>query len=109
MSSWNADALNKMIIMCRHGRDVFDVAEFERVYAQLRRNYYSQLADAVLQGTTAQFWQFHREGLATAGLKLERAYLTIQVLRLIAELVACPKTLVGRIVRFWTTSRSRLN
>lgn len=109
MSSWNADALNKVIIMRRHGHDLFDANEFSQVYAQLRRNYYSQLADAILQGVTAQFWQFHKDGLAIAGLKLEWGYLAIRVLRATAELVACPKTLAGRIVRRLAARRSQSN
>lgn len=101
MSAWNADALNKLLIHRRHGKDLFSAAEFEEIHARLRRNYYSFLADAALSRPGPGFWDFHKQGLASAGLSLEREYLALRILRLLVDLAACPKALAGRAYRFF--------
>lgn len=99
LSTWNADAVNKLILLRRHGRDIFSPEEYRDLFAQLRHAYYACLADAVLEGRGAAFWRFHRDCLAAAGLTLDLPALTLHVMRALLMLLACPRALIGNVTR----------
>jgi glycosyltransferase involved in cell wall biosynthesis len=106
MSAWNADAVNKLIILRRHGKDIFSEAEYAELLGRLRRGYYSYLADVALEGRDSEFWKFHRDCLAAAELPFERRYLALHILRALLGLIACPRALAGKLVRRLSRTRA---
>ncbi|MGH8626203.1 MAG: glycosyltransferase family 2 protein [Gammaproteobacteria bacterium] len=99
ISSLDADALNKFILIHRYGRKLFNNDEFEALFRRIRSEYYRCLGDAVLRVKPLEYWEYHRAGLSTVGQKIQKPYLAWHVSRAVAEFLANPKGIAGRLLR----------
>ncbi|HTR21213.1 MAG TPA: glycosyltransferase family 2 protein [Gemmatimonadales bacterium] len=62
--------LDKLIVITKYGRDYLSPEEFDRVSRRQRHAYFQVLGDGVLSGRPKAFWDYHRDGLATIGIRL---------------------------------------
>lgn len=101
IKDFDAQAIDRLVLLRRHGRDLLAPDEFEAAHARVLALYYATLARGVLARQGAAFWRFHREGLAAAGLVLDRWRLAAAVARELASRAANPGSTVGA----WRRSR----
>lgn len=81
IKGFDAQDLDRLVLLRRHGADFFSPQEMRAVERRLTRQYYGCLARGVLRRQTPAYWQFHRRGLASSGLRLEPVRLAGAVLR----------------------------
>ena len=98
IKGFEPQALDRLVLMHRHGRDFMDVPDFEATQERIAALYYRALARVILHRQGSGFWKYHRRGLSAEGLKLDRAALVWAVGRELAGLLAIPRKL-GEMVR----------
>lgn len=64
---FDALATDRYVVLKRCGTPFLDQLEFSKALSLARRNYYRQLALALLRGADSSYWRFHRAALADAG------------------------------------------
>ena len=99
ISDWNADAMNKVLLSHRYGSLLFDPGEAMELLRRERSVHYECLADAIIYLRGRDFWRFHARGLASVGLRIERARLAWHLFMMILKGVSCPKAFIGRLWR----------
>jgi glycosyltransferase involved in cell wall biosynthesis len=86
--------LDFMINVSAHAQHFFDAPEYRRCLRDARAGYYRALARRALMRTLRprrdDFWEYHRSGLATAGMTLERRRLLTAVAIEFAVAVTSP-------------------
>lgn len=85
IKGFDAQALDRIVMFERHGKNFFEPEEHGNVRRRLMQRYYTGLAQGFLRRSGPRFWDFHRRGLASVGLTIDRFTLTLSVTR---ELVA---------------------
>lgn len=98
IKGFEPQALDRLLLMHRHGRDFMDPPEFEATYKRVSDFYYRVLARGFLSRQGPAFWKYHRSGLAAEGLRLNRAALFKAISRELAGLLARPHKL-GKMAR----------
>ena len=73
---FNPHLLDKLIVLHRFGRTFLTEDEYESGMRQVLRLYHGYLGQSLLARRPPAFWDYHRRGLATIGLQLDRARLT---------------------------------
>lgn len=76
--------------LAAYGRDYLSEAEFSALLARRMREYYARLAQGVIEGRDARFWEFHRRLLRMIGQPLDRLRLARAVAVLVARKFASP-------------------
>ena len=97
--AFNPTILDLVIVLERYGRQVMSPEEFERVNGRAWRGYRSYLGKSLLQRRGEAFWKYHRDGLATVGLSLQRRELVPHAVRAMAELMLNPNTALETLRR----------
>lgn len=92
-------ALDKLIVVRKFGRDFLDEVEYGELEGRTRGRYFRMLAEALVDGAGPEFWRYHREGLATVGLRIDARSLGRPTLAVGIDAVLNPKKTVGRLVR----------
>lgn len=67
LKGFEAQYLDRVVLLVLHGEDFFETDELERIRGQVWRTYYRRLAKAALHSRGARFWEFHRDNLAKIG------------------------------------------
>jgi len=72
--------LDRLAVLIKHGRQFLTEGEFEGALRKTRHRYYALLAEGVLRGESPGFWEYHSNGLATFGYRIDRPRLVWHVL-----------------------------
>lgn len=99
IKGFDAQALDRVVLLRRHGRDFFSTQEYNRAEASLTRDYYASLARGAIKRQGSEFWQFHRAGLRSSELELDRFRLSCAVLRELGARALDPVGLLRRGAR----------
>jgi hypothetical protein len=91
--------LDSFIILNKYGREFLTPVEFERRFAQRRRQYFGTLGEALLRRREPAFWEYHRRGLRTIGRELRMAEVLPWALVAGARVVFNPLWTAERLVR----------
>ena len=87
-------ALDRIALVLNHGRSYLDADELAYCRAGAERFFYDGLARELLARPTAYpngpFWEFQKNGLATAGARIEPARLARAAVRVAAKTLANP-------------------
>lgn len=97
--SFNPRVLDRLIQVVTYGPTFLTPAENERVRRAALREYYDALAPRVLRGAEPGFWDYHRNGLMTVGMRLSRPALARAAIRYVASKVLCPADVLRRLTR----------
>lgn len=89
--------LDGYIITQRYASTFLPADEAALVKRKSRREYYGVLALAALKLKGAEYWRYHRKGLATVGEALDRKLLAVRILRALLWLAVNPGYAVTRI------------
>jgi glycosyltransferase involved in cell wall biosynthesis len=99
--------LDRFLQLSKFGCKYLGREEYTREMHAWKRQYYRFLARRLLTGADASFWQYHSSGLATAGLRIERAALFRSLLLESLSCVANPGDTLRRVVSALTGRRRR--
>lgn len=75
IKGFEAQALDRLILMHRHGREFMEPQDFDATYERISTIYYRALARGILSRHAPGFWKYHRTGLHAEGLEMNRAAL----------------------------------
>jgi glycosyltransferase involved in cell wall biosynthesis len=93
--------LHRLIMLMRYGRQVLSPEEFEAARKRALSRHGRTLARGALTLRRERFWNFHRSGLESVGLKLSPLAVSWHVLLLAGKLVLNPletfRTIVARV------------
>lgn len=99
VQGFHPEALDKLIVVKKFGKNFLDPHEFQSVLAKTERHYWRMLGESVLKQRGDEFWRYHRKGLATIGLEIGWRELWWPVLLELADRIFNPKKTVGRLLR----------
>jgi len=91
------DPLERFVQGAKFGPIYLQEAELEKTLKQTKSGYYHFLSRRAIRGGSKSFWEFHKSGLASAGLRLEWALLAKQVCLEFLRLVTNPGDTFARI------------
>jgi hypothetical protein len=89
------EALDRLILVKRFGREYLDDAEFEACLRQAERLYYGGLVRQWLTQPKRDFWRYHKQGLANAGERLRPHLIARHAGALVLESLLPPVVLRG--------------
>lgn len=96
---FNPNALDLYLQLTKYGPSFLDGEEADAALRQARSAYYSLLAQRLLYDRSPEFWRFHKSGLQSAGLRIDKLRLARYTLLEILRLIANPGTTCARIAR----------
>jgi glycosyltransferase involved in cell wall biosynthesis len=92
MRKFRLEFLLRLRMLTLHGRDYLSEEEYNSCLETRKRDYFLFLCKCALQGRTPEFWEFHRNGLASLNYSLDwsllRRWMPSAMLQLAAEGVA---------------------
>lgn len=97
VSSFNPRVLDRLIQVETFGPLFLTSAEYDRVRRNAIREYYDALAPRSLRGAEPGFWEYHRNGLSSAGLELNRLELARAIVRSVVSKIVCPADVFRRV------------
>lgn len=92
--------LDKLIVLHKYGRDFLSEPEFEGRWREVGSRYYRCLAKAALTARGSSYWQFHRQGLETIGLRIEPLRLARAISHEALTIALCPLQILD-LVKQW--------
>jgi len=95
---YNAWLLHEVQIVRQYGPRFLTPEEFSERWGELTRKYFRFLGGAALRGRPAEFWRYHREGLAEIGIGLSRGRIAALACAAAVDLVLNPKATVERLL-----------
>lgn len=96
---FNPNALDGQIVACKYAADFLEGEELREARQRAASGFYSGLADAAFRLEGAAFWRYQRQGLARAGLRLDRLQLAKHLLLRGADLALNPLASVRALRR----------
>ena len=91
---FSPNSLDRVIIVKRYGRRCLDEAEYDHVSNDALNWYYDEIAGKCLRswpgGPSPEFWNYHKDGLATIGEHLDRMRIARTVASILADKAANP-------------------
>ena len=97
--SYRPRLLDQLIVIKAHGRHYLSEQEYRVRTADLEKAYYRRLGSSLVRGQGAEFWAYHRAGLATIGERLSLVrviwYATVEIV----ELLFNPLSTIQRVWR----------
>jgi glycosyltransferase involved in cell wall biosynthesis len=97
---FDSGILDKLIVLHRYGPEFLTALERSGRTAEVELRYHRCLARAALMGRERQYWQFHRRGRATQGLRVAPAVFARAMAREMLSLLACPQQ-IAALVQSW--------
>jgi glycosyltransferase involved in cell wall biosynthesis len=97
---YNPDLLDWYIQRRKYGPIFLSVEEYNDTLRWTERNYFRYLAQSVFERRGREFWEYHRKGLATIGVRLSLTRLWKHVCWELIDILCNPKKTTGRIVNF---------
>jgi glycosyltransferase involved in cell wall biosynthesis len=95
---YNAWLLHEVQIVHQYGPKFLTAGELRDRWGDLTRRYYRFLGGAALRGRPAEFWRYHREGLAEVGIGLSRGRIVSLALSAALDLALNPKSTVENLL-----------
>jgi glycosyltransferase involved in cell wall biosynthesis len=92
--------LDRYINVRRYATTFLDQPEADLLKSETKRRYYHGLAEQALHFRGAEFWTYQEKGLATLNERLDRPFLTLQIVRVLLGMALNPGTTAMRILRF---------
>jgi glycosyltransferase involved in cell wall biosynthesis len=99
LSGWDATELNKVILSTRYAADLLSPAERAKLERRVSREHYRSMGSAVLRRRPAEYWDYHKTGLASVGRRIAWHRLAWATVWAVVERLANPKATVGEILR----------
>jgi glycosyltransferase involved in cell wall biosynthesis len=99
MKAFDSPILDKLICLRMYGPQFLQEQEMSSEWRRYTSNYYDRLARGALQLRGNDYWKFHRDGLGTAGLRLDPARLGLAVFRALLSRLMCPRELLAGLRR----------
>lgn len=96
---YSPSLLYSLILTYRYGPKLFASAEYKELLHRIESEYYRFLGAAVLKGHLSAFWEYHAQGLATVGQRIQRLRLTWYLLWVLFDLLGNPKATLGRLLQ----------
>jgi glycosyltransferase involved in cell wall biosynthesis len=91
--------MHQYMHMRRYGRVFFTPAEDAAVLRRYKRAYYSFLAEYAMERPGKEFWNYHREALASIGERISHSLLAKYLLLEFLDVLLNPKKTLGRLIR----------
>lgn len=98
--TFDAGILDRLIVFRRYGPEFLSAVEYAKRGGEIERRYYRQMAWSALCLREAAYWRYQREGLLTQGLHIEPLEFARGLLRVLAEVLTCPRQVLG-LAREW--------
>lgn len=99
VKDFRPNLLDRLIVTERYASRILDPVESSRIRSLVRREYFRYLAGALFRRMPRRFWEYHRAGLASAGLALRPRDLVPGALRELARMALDPLSTVQRLAR----------
>jgi glycosyltransferase involved in cell wall biosynthesis len=99
LAGWDANALNKVILATKYATGLLSPEECVGLERRVSGEHYRCLGNAVLYRRPAEYWEYHKTGLAGVGRRIAPHRLAWWVARAIGDRIANPKATMGEIVR----------
>jgi glycosyltransferase involved in cell wall biosynthesis len=99
MRAYYASDLARLTQLTMYGASYFEPDELAAIRDAHEAHYRRLLAAAWLQRREPEFWEYHRKGLATAGLTIERPALARAVVAVAADKLLAPRAAVAAVAR----------
>lgn len=90
VSHFRPQILDRYILVSRFAKQFLEPAEAEALVHQVRREYYSALAEEAVRLRGKNFWSYNQRGLGTIGERLDRGYLGFRILCKLGWLLVNP-------------------
>ena len=81
----------RFAVVVSHGRNYLSAEEYDRCFKGAEGEYFLSLGKAALRGKSPEFWEFHRNALASIGYSLDWRLLGKWILMAALEYVGNPK------------------
>jgi glycosyltransferase involved in cell wall biosynthesis len=75
-----------------HGRKYLSEDEYQPIFRRAERRYFVFLANSALEGKDPEFWEFHRERLASINYSLDLAFISKWILVVLLDYIGNPKS-----------------
>jgi glycosyltransferase involved in cell wall biosynthesis len=98
--AFDAGILDRLIAFRRYGPEFLSEAEYAVRRSEIERRYYRQIAWSALALRQSAYWEYQREGLRTQGLRMEPLQFARGILRVLAEVLTCPRQALD-LMREW--------
>ncbi len=95
---WSPWLLHAILALRKYGPQYLDAAEYTQRLQTLTYRYYKILANWFVYRNDKRFWDYHNEGMRSAGHSLDRTRLTKYVLVELMDLLRRPATLIRTLV-----------
>lgn len=97
--TFNPHLLSKYIAMKRFGQWYLDTDEYARLSRHWHRRYWNMLGSAAILRRDRRFWEHHRRGLETIGIRLTPWKLIGPAFRALLNWIGNPKRSLERAIR----------
>ena len=97
--AFNINILTRRVLLEKYGRKVLDADTFEQRRKTFRRRHYQVLGEGWLARQGTEFWDFHREGLAEAGLAISRKGLAAGVMLTLMRRLLNPEIFIRQMMQ----------
>ncbi len=85
------ETLDNYVSLCKYGRTFLDDKERARRLREHERHYYNVLAEGLVRLRGADFWRYHRKGLAASGIEVRWTRLARQLPRAVLVVLQRPR------------------
>jgi glycosyltransferase involved in cell wall biosynthesis len=99
VASFDPLMLFGLVELLTYGPEYLDAGEFVAVSAARRKAYHRFLGESWLRRQPSAFWTFHREGMATVGVELDRAAIRAEAVGVVADFLLQPRRVAAGLVR----------
>lgn len=82
---FNSQLFSRLAIVIAHGRDYLSTDEYSRCLQDAERRYFLYLSRCALRGRSRNFWEFHRNALASINYSLDWWLLGKRIPRVLLE------------------------
>jgi len=97
--SFDPQHLDRLVLLRRHGHDFFNTQEYNTIESVIIKRYYTALAEGLLSRQGPAYWRFHRTGLESTGLALDKIRLARAVSRELISRVLNPVPHLKHLLR----------
>ena len=97
--SFDPQQLDRLVLLRRHGRDFFDVQEYNAIESATMKRDHTALALGLLSRQGPTYWRFHCTGLESTGLALDKIRLARAVSRELISRALNPVPYLKQILR----------
>lgn len=107
--TFNPHLLDRLIIIRRFGPVFLTDDEYHQLWERTSRRYWRYLARSLLALQGKEFWQYHREGLATIGMSIRPTAVAASLLPAIGHALLHPAETIDALARAVTRMKNRLS